>query len=696
MLIRCPHCEYARTISATKIPNTAEVATCPKCKSRFRFRTLDPDEKPTRTSPEAPKEKAPADIWEAVDALSRSLPPAGKGQAAPDNNRGRKRDTGRETPAREPQRRRSDYPDYQPEQSGGPKRRRGDTPTPGTPRRRREDQPAPAEGPRRRRDDSVPPAEPAEYHDENRLSTTREPDPAPDHEVSAFSDEAQQAHEDHLAQDAEPKRRHDDPIELANESRRRREEERAERRAAEQGPSLLAKGATAAAAAVKAPLAWAIRKFTQPPAESAAEPVENAPYQRHRPLEVERSSEHTPAGVEPVAPPSAAEPAEPEALIVTRIPLAPPVADPAPFEAEQAGPSWEPQEQAAPSTRHTETEPAAREVKEEPTESEEQPLAEESAQTHAEAEEHPTARETPPTEEAEATGMDESRAAETATETEERLPESEAVQPQDPNVPLQASGIPSGRATPPASSAGPAVFPYSADDTASPEERVARDMLLLREEGERPTRDLGHIDQWAHDDDGNTEGYTDIPWENQEAHGRFGGFVATVRGMLLRPTSFFSGMPAYGSLAPAYLFFIIQSYIALLCTLLWRLAVSTALNDADLFPPTRLGLPILLLLTPLFMGLVLMFCTGVIRTFLRIMAPEQADFPAAFKVICYASSAFVFCVIPLLGPAVGWVWFATTMVCGFRNALGLSWSMAGLTALLPAVLLPGSMAALFF
>ena len=166
--------------------------------------------------------------------------------------------------------------------------------------------------------------------------------------------------------------------------------------------------------------------------------------------------------------------------------------------------------------------------------------------------------------------------------------------------------------------------------------------------------------------------------------------------MLLRPTSFFSGMPAYGSLAPAYLFFIIQSYIALLCTLLWRLAVSTALNDVDLFPPTRLGLPILLLLTPLFMGLMLMFCTGVIRTFLRIMVPEQADFPAAFKVICYASSAFVFCVIPLLGPAVGWVWFATTMVCGFRNALGLSWSMAGLTALLPAVLLPGSMAALFF
>ncbi len=705
MLIRCPHCEYARTISATKIPNTAEVATCPKCKSRFRFRTLDPDEKPVRPSPEAPKEKAPADIWEAVDALSRSLPPAaGKGQAAPDDNRGRKRDAGREAPTREPRRRRSDYPDYQSEQSGEPKRRRGDTPAPGTPKRRREDQPAPAEGPMRRREDWAPPADPAGYHHENRFSSAADPGPDPDHEASAFTDASPQPQEDHRGQDVEPRRRHDDPIELANEARRKREEQRAERRAAEQGPGLFAKGAAAAAAAVKTPLAWAIRKFTQPQAESASEPVADLPHQRHRPLEVEHAGAHPPIDVEPTAPPSAvapAEPVEPDALIVTRMPLVPPAADPAPFEAEQAGPSWEPQEPTAPITPQAVAKPDAQEGGEEPAEREEQPLPEEPAHSPAEAEEQPVeehqaTQEAQATEEAEAAGTDEDGATETTAETEAKLPEPEAAQAPAPSVPPQAPGLPSGRATPLASSAGPAVFPYSAGDTASPEERVARDMLLLRDEGERPTRDLGHIDQWADEDNGDTGGHTDIPWENQEVHGRLGGFVATVRGMLLRPASFFAGMPAYGSLAPAYLFFIIQSYIALLCTLLWRLAVSTALNDGDLFPPTRLGLPILLLLTPLFMGLMLMFCTGVIRTFLRIMVPEQADFPAAFKVICYASSAFVFCVIPLLGPAVGWVWFATTMVCGFRNALGLSWSMAGLTALLPAVLLPGSMAALFF
>lgn len=40
MVIRCPHCQFSRSITLDKIPATAEVATCPKCNQRFRFRTL--------------------------------------------------------------------------------------------------------------------------------------------------------------------------------------------------------------------------------------------------------------------------------------------------------------------------------------------------------------------------------------------------------------------------------------------------------------------------------------------------------------------------------------------------------------------------------------------------------------------------------------------------------------------------------
>ena len=39
MEITCPQCGFARTIPDEKIPERAEIATCPKCKHKFQFRT---------------------------------------------------------------------------------------------------------------------------------------------------------------------------------------------------------------------------------------------------------------------------------------------------------------------------------------------------------------------------------------------------------------------------------------------------------------------------------------------------------------------------------------------------------------------------------------------------------------------------------------------------------------------------------
>ncbi|PTN38721.1 YIP1 family protein [Desulfonatronum sp. SC1] len=41
MEITCPQCGFARTVSDEKIPERAEIATCPKCKHKFQFRTAD-------------------------------------------------------------------------------------------------------------------------------------------------------------------------------------------------------------------------------------------------------------------------------------------------------------------------------------------------------------------------------------------------------------------------------------------------------------------------------------------------------------------------------------------------------------------------------------------------------------------------------------------------------------------------------
>lgn len=89
MIIRCPQCEHTRTINESKIPPTAELVTCPKCKYRFRFRTLRhpsdaapaPDNGRSAPAPRPPAQEVirpqsairesaeQKDIWDAVDAL---------------------------------------------------------------------------------------------------------------------------------------------------------------------------------------------------------------------------------------------------------------------------------------------------------------------------------------------------------------------------------------------------------------------------------------------------------------------------------------------------------------------------------------------------------------------------------------------------------------------------------------------------
>lgn len=44
MQIRCPECQLEREIDPSRIPASAVMATCPQCKAKFRFRTIDPQD----------------------------------------------------------------------------------------------------------------------------------------------------------------------------------------------------------------------------------------------------------------------------------------------------------------------------------------------------------------------------------------------------------------------------------------------------------------------------------------------------------------------------------------------------------------------------------------------------------------------------------------------------------------------------
>jgi hypothetical protein len=75
MLVTCPQCQFTRELPEDKIPARAQVATCPKCKHKFRFRELPPEEAGQEAA--APESPAP----EAVPA-----PPPTAGQAEPEGD----------------------------------------------------------------------------------------------------------------------------------------------------------------------------------------------------------------------------------------------------------------------------------------------------------------------------------------------------------------------------------------------------------------------------------------------------------------------------------------------------------------------------------------------------------------------------------------------------------------------------------
>ena len=90
MLIKCPECGFSRKVDEAKLPARAEMATCPKCKKKFRFRTLSGQSEQVRAassdtgqsaeefqsehkvavSPSPTKGTSGSDIWQDLDRLS--------------------------------------------------------------------------------------------------------------------------------------------------------------------------------------------------------------------------------------------------------------------------------------------------------------------------------------------------------------------------------------------------------------------------------------------------------------------------------------------------------------------------------------------------------------------------------------------------------------------------------------------------
>lgn len=100
MQIRCPVCDYIREVNLAKVPPTAEFATCPKCRHRFRFRAVDLDAVEHGTPPPEPKPEH-ADVWDAMDSLRDRWTEKDHDSGVQDEDTGRDDNAGTEKPSPE-------------------------------------------------------------------------------------------------------------------------------------------------------------------------------------------------------------------------------------------------------------------------------------------------------------------------------------------------------------------------------------------------------------------------------------------------------------------------------------------------------------------------------------------------------------------------------------------------------------------
>lgn len=231
----------------------------------------------------------------------------------------------------------------------------------------------------------------------------------------------------------------------------------------------------------------------------------------------------------------------------------------------------------------------------------------------------------------------------------------------------------------------PANIPFAYSDL-TPEELVEKDILLLRTDMARPTKDLGILNETAHEHDPSSFNETrEIPWEHPGAYGIFSSFARTIKNVMFSAPAFFRTMPSTGGLPFAFLFFILLGYLAVLCTTLWIILASVLLDIPSL-ANVKFFVPVIALFTPVGLGLLLIACTSCTRIFLILFKSPQASFSFTFKLLCYSIAPIILSVIPFVGPLAGLAWSCVALATACHHSTGLS-PIRSVIAVLPACLL---------
>ena len=180
---------------------------------------------------------------------------------------------------------------------------------------------------------------------------------------------------------------------------------------------------------------------------------------------------------------------------------------------------------------------------------------------------------------------------------------------------------------------------------------------------------------------------TDVPWEDKRCN-PFMALYQTILRVMFNAPRFFAALPASnGKLTRPLVFYLILGLFQTLVERMWYLMSIQASGPSITDPKLQevlgdmaqsMSLPLTILLTPGILAIQLCFFASVFYLMLRLVQPENVQFRTVFRVIAYSAAPTVVCIVPLVGPLVGSIWFGVCCFIGCKYSMRLPWSRTGL------------------
>lgn len=176
----------------------------------------------------------------------------------------------------------------------------------------------------------------------------------------------------------------------------------------------------------------------------------------------------------------------------------------------------------------------------------------------------------------------------------------------------------------------------------------------------------------------------DIPWERPERYNPVAALYQTIIRVMFSAPRFFAGVAgARGRLGRPLVFYLLLGVFQTLMERMW-FHMSIEAHAPSITDPQMqellgsmarsMSLPMTLLFSPVLLALQLTVFAGVFFLMVRLVQPDRAVFATLFRVVAYSAAPTVLCVVPIVGPLAGTLWFAVSCLIGTRYALDLPWS----------------------